>query len=150
MSRKSIACLIIILILAALVFAGCGGKKLTGERGNLAGTITYNDTEAVDNAKVSMSGEGLATRSAFSGANGQYLISKVAVGTYSVTADFSTATNLPEGWEYYWGYTSLNGDPWELASGTITGAFPNYVLSLGDVVIADDTTTTLDFNLYGY
>ncbi|MGI5854567.1 MAG: hypothetical protein ACOX8I_09650 [Bacillota bacterium] len=31
-----------------------------------------------------------------------------------------------------------------------TGPYPNLSFSIGDVVIADDTITTLDFFLYGY
>lgn len=153
MSRKSIMGLIIILLLTALI-SGCGGGKASSGRGQLQGTITYVDyidTEMyitnVNNAKVTISGDGLPSRSAYSGNDGQYLISRIQAGTYNVTADFSTATNLPN-WEWVWSDVSLNGGPIEYINPV--GDFPNATVTLGNVVIADDTTTTLDFSLYGY
>ena len=153
MSRKNRAFLLIVLALVILVLTltGCGEPK-----GHLKGTLSYENTDTkeagfVNHAQVTMHGTGLPVRSAFSDANGQYRISDILVGKYEVVANFATATNLSD-FEFltdiYWGKYSLNNGANEYCD--LTGSCPNLSLSLGDVVIADDTTTTLDFFLYGY
>lgn len=151
MSRKNGAFLLIMLALVALTLTGCGKPK-----GHLQGTLSYDDwvaeeTGYVNHAEVTMSGTGLPVRSAFSDVNGRYQISDVLVGKYEVIANFATATNLsdfefPAG--FYWGEYSLK-DATDKPC-TVDGVYPNLSISIGDVVIADDTTTTLDFFLYGY
>ena len=155
MSRKNKTFLLIVLALVVFTLTGCGKPK-----GHLKGTLTYTNlgTEKngfVNHAEVTMNSTmnstGLPIRSAFSDVNGQYQISNVLVGKYEVKANFATATNLAD-FAYHgsihWGYYSLNNAEDELC--TADGSYPNLSITIGDVVIADTTTTTLDFFLFGY
>ncbi|HAW71910.1 MAG TPA: hypothetical protein DHD79_09235 [Firmicutes bacterium] len=159
MLKKSMAFLLIILTLAVITLTGCDKpeEEVKVPKGHLQGTITYENVDPdgaagyANHAQVTMSGTGLPVRSAYTDVNGQYLISDVLVGSYDVIANFATATNIasmdfPYG--IYWGQYSLNDAEKQYCD--LTGPYPNLSLSLGNVVIADDTTTTLDFFLYGY
>ena len=153
MSRKNKTFLLIVLALVVLVLTltGCGKPK-----GHLRGTLSYSNlgTEKggfVNHAEITMNGVGLPVRSAFSDVNGQYQISRVLVGKYEVKANFATATNLSDmayPGSFHWGCYSLNDAEDVLC--TVDGDYPDLSITLGDVVIADDTTTTLDFFLFGY
>ncbi|HAW69835.1 MAG TPA: hypothetical protein DCX37_01455 [Firmicutes bacterium] len=159
MSRKNRALLLIMLALAVITLTGCGEPEdeVKVPKGNLQGTISYKNIDPggvagyANHAQVTMSGTGLPVRSAYTDANGQYLISDVLVGSYDVIACFATATNISSmdfPLDFYYGEYSLNYGAHSYCD--LTGPYPNLSLSLGNVVIADATTTTLDFFLYGY
>jgi 2',3'-cyclic-nucleotide 2'-phosphodiesterase (5'-nucleotidase family) len=150
MMKKWLIILSILMVALSLLLAGCstdsGGPTGTGV---LKGNVSYYDliqtiTTNANFASVSMTGTGLPSRSTHSDNSGNYLISNIVPGSYTVVADYSSVTNPISFPVLTWKFYEINNaTQTQDTSATDT-------ISVSNVTITDGTTTNLDFQLQGY
>lgn len=149
MRKITLLALVALLIVAA---GGCGDVSTGRLQGNVAyniydSTTSYN--ENAEHAKVTMTSPDLPMRYDYTDQSGNYLIEHIKPGTYTVVADYGEASNMPAGnMTYLFGQTQVDDSPTTYS--TPVGTYPDASITVENVTIADDTTTTVNFMLIGY